>query len=153
MVLSTVQGIINAFDMSGRQGFLMEMVGDPADLSTAIALNSALTNVVRLLGPAIAGFVIAATSEGWCFLIVGISYGAVVVSPLAMQVGVSTRVHNKASMLVQMREGWDYVSQFRPVRTVLVLFAVVTLMGYPYMVLMPVFAAKVLQGDRIPWDI
>ncbi|MBT9332713.1 MFS transporter [Paracidobacterium acidisoli] len=146
LVLSIFQGMINAFDMPGRQAFMVQMVEDRNDLSNAIAINSSMVNIARLIGPSLAGLIIAASSEGWCFLIDGISYIAVIISLLLMRVKIAEVRRAATSMLVQMREGWDYVSTFTPVRTILLLFAVVSLMGMPYMVLMPVFAAQVLHG-------
>jgi MFS family permease len=146
LVLSGCQGLINAFDMPARQSFLLEMVRDRNDLSNAIAINSSMVNVARLIGPSIAGIIIAASSEGWCFLIDGVSYLAVIVSLLAMHVSVATATRHTQSMLSQLREGWEYVSTFAPVRTILLLFAVISLMGMPYTVLMPIFAAQVLHG-------
>jgi MFS family permease len=146
LALSAFQGVINAFDMPGRQAFMVQMVEDRADLSNAIAINSSMVNLARLLGPSLAGIVIAATSEGWCFLIDGVSYIAVIISLLLMRVHVAQARSAAASMLAQMREGWNYVSTFIPVRSILSLFALVSLMGMPYVVLMPVFAAQVLHG-------
>ena len=146
LVLSAFQGIINAFDMPGRQAFMVQMVEDRADLSNAIAINSSMVNLARLIGPSIAGIVIAATNEGWCFLIDGISYIAVIISLLLMRVHVAEIKRATASMFEQMREGWNYVATFIPVRSILLLFALVSLMGMPYVVLMPVFAAQVLHG-------
>jgi len=125
---------------------MVQMVDDRNDLSNAIAINSSMVNVARLIGPAIAGIVIAASSEGWCFLIDGISYSAVIVSLLLMRVHVAQIGRHAASMFEQLREGWSYVSTFTPVRTILTLFALVSLMGMPYTVLMPVFAGKILHG-------
>ena len=88
-MLSVFQGLINAFDMPGRQSFMVQMVEDRDDLSNAIAINSSMVNVARLVGPSLAGMVIAVTSEGWCFLIDGISYIAVIVSLLMMRVPVA----------------------------------------------------------------
>jgi len=146
LVLSVFQGLINAFDMPGRQSFMVQMVEDRNDLSNAIAINSSMVNVARLIGPSLAGLVIAVSSEGWCFLIDGISYIAVIISLLMMHVPAAALRRATASMFEQMREGWDYVSSFIPVRTILLLFALVSLMGMPYMVLMPIFAASVLHG-------
>jgi MFS family permease len=146
LILSVFQGLINAFDMPGRQAFMVQMVEDRADLSNAIAINSSMVNVARLVGPSLAGLLIAVSSEGWCFLIDGISYIAVIVSLLMMRVRIAAVRSKAASMLEQMREGWSYVSTFTPTRTILVLFALVSLMGMPYMVLMPVFAGQVLHG-------
>jgi MFS family permease len=122
------------------------MVEDRGDLSNAIAINSSMANGARLIGPAIAGLVIAAVGEGWCFLIDGVSYFAVIASLLMMRIK-PVDIRRKAnSMLEQMREGWDYVRTFRPIRTILLLFALLSLMGYSYAVLLPIFAGQVLHG-------
>jgi MFS family permease len=152
LALSVFQGLINAFDMPGRQSFLVQMVSpagvkpDKGDLGNAIALNSSIVNLARLVGPAIAGFIIAAVGEGWCFLIDGTSYIAVVASLLMMRLTRNTAERPTASMLGQLKEGWSYVTNFKPIRTILSLFALISLMGMPFMVLMPVFAAQVLHG-------
>jgi MFS family permease len=145
--LSAFQGLINAFDMPGRQSFLVQMVDDRNDLSNAIAINSSMANGARLIGPAIAGLVIGALGEGWCFLIDGISYFAVIASLLMMNIRPLNIVRHASSMLEQMREGWDYVRGFRPIRTILLIFALVSLMGWPYAVLLPIFAGQVLHGS------
>src|ERR1700729_4107762 len=139
IALTALQGLINAFDMPARQSFLVQMVEDRNDLSNAIAINSSMVNGARLIGPAIAGLVIAAVGEGWCFVIDGISYFAVIASLLMMSIKPLAVVHNAISKLEQMREGWEYVSTFRPIRTILLLFALLSLMGWPYTVLLPIF--------------
>jgi len=144
--LSVLQGMINAFDMPGRQSFMVQMVGDKADLGNAIAINSSMVNVARLIGPSLAGMVIAATNEAWCFLIDGISYMAVIASLLMMRIAASQARREVKSTLTELKEGWSYVTGFLPIRTILLLFAVVSLMGMPFVVLMPVFAANVLHG-------
>ena len=146
IALSTLQGIISAFDMPGRQSFLSQMVTDRNDLSNAIALNSSMVNGARLIGPAIAGLVIARFGEGWCFLIDGVSYFAVIASLLMMRVERLNTRRAASGMVDQIREGWDYVRGFRPIRTILLLFGIVSLMGWPYTVLLPIFAAKILHG-------
>jgi len=146
LALSVMQGIINAFDMPGRQSFMVQMVGDRADLGNAIAINSSMVNVARLIGPSLAGLLIAATSEGWCFLIDGISYVAVIVSLLMMRLDVRAVRRSATSTLHELKEGWSYASGFLPIRTILALFALVSLMGMPFVVLMPVFAVQVLKG-------
>lgn len=146
IALSAFQGIINAFDMPGRQSFLVQMVEDKQDLGNAIALNSSMVNMARLIGPALAGITIAAVGEGYCFAIDGFSYIAVVVSLLMMRVPASTIQRAAASMLHQLKEGWSYVTTFRPIRTILTLFALNSLMGMPFIVLMPIFASQVLHG-------
>jgi MFS family permease len=146
LTLSVMQGVINAFDMPGRQAFMVQMVGDRADLGNAIAINSSMVNVARLIGPSLAGMLIAVSSEGWCFLIDGISYIAVIASLLMMRLEAAAVRRAATSMLTELKEGWSYVAGFLPIRTILALFAVVSLMGMPFVVLMPIFAAKVLNG-------
>ncbi len=146
IALSAMQGLINAFDMPGRQSFLVQMVDDRADLGNAIAINSSMANGARLFGPAIAGLVIGAVGEGWCFFVDGVSYFAVIASLLAMRVDHAPPPRKTTTMLAEMREGWDYVRDFLPLRTILILFALVSLMGYPYSVLLPIFAGDVLHG-------
>lgn len=146
LVLSVCQGLINGFDVPARQSFMVQMVGGRADLGNAIALNSAMVNVARLLGPAMAGVTIAAVGEGDCFLIDGISYLAVIVSLVMMRVDPAPARKAAASMLVQLKEGWVYVSTFAPIRTVILMFVIISFMGVPYAVLMPVFATKILHG-------
>jgi MFS family permease len=144
--LSALQGLINAFDMPARQAFLVQMVEDRQDLGNAIALNSSMVNMARLVGPALAGLVIAAVGEGSCFAIDGFSYLAVIASLAMMRVTVAPAMRPARSMLEQLKEGWTYVSEFRPIRTILSLFALLSLMGMPFMVLMPIFASSVLHG-------
>jgi MFS family permease len=144
--LSMFQGLINAFDMPARQSFLVQMVNGREDLGNAIALNSTMVNAARLLGPALAGITIAAVGEGWCFMIDGLSYFAVIASLLAMHVAAQPVNKSTASMLAQLKEGWTYISNFAPIRTVLLLFVIISFMGIPYTVLMPVFATTVLHG-------
>jgi MFS family permease len=144
--LSAFQGLINAFDMPGRQAFLVQMVDDKQDLGNAIALNSSMVNLARLVGPALAGAVIAVSGEGFCFLIDGISYLAVIASLVMMRLEARSIKRTTDSMLVQLKEGWSYVSGFTPVRTILLLFAMVSLMGWPFTVLMPIFARDILKG-------
>jgi MFS family permease len=146
LILSGFQGLINAFDMPGRQAFLVQMVEDRQDLGNAIALNSSMVNMARLVGPSLAGVVIAAFGEGYCFLIDGLSYFAVIASLVIMRVEPLSGTRAVTSMMVQLKEGWAYVSGFAPVRTILLLFAVVSLMGMPFVVLMPIFASEVLHG-------
>jgi len=146
LALAVFQGIINAFDMPGRQAFMVQMVEDRADLGNAIAINSSMVNVARLIGPSLAGLVIAATNEGWCFLIDGVSYLAVIASLLMMKLNVTAMRRAATSTFHELKQGWSYVAGFVPIRTILLLFAAVSLMGMPFVVLMPIFAAKVLGG-------
>jgi MFS family permease len=144
--LGLAQGIINAFDMPARQAFVIQMVEDRSDLGNAIALNSSMVNTARLLGPSIAGVVIAAFGEGYCFLIDGFSYLAVIASLLAMRISAVQQTRTQKAILHQLREGWSYVTHFVPIRSILLLLALVSLVGMQYTVLMPIFAAQVLHG-------
>ncbi len=123
LCLSVMQGLINAFDMPGRQSFMIKMVEGKADLSNAIAINLSMVNVARLIGPSLAGLIIAASNEGWCFTIDGVSYIAVIVSLLAMRIPPGEDQRESGSLAAQMREGWAYVSASVPIRTILLLFA------------------------------
>jgi MFS family permease len=144
--LCAAQGVINAFDMPGRQAFVIEMLEDRRDLSNAIAINSSMVNATRLIGPALAGILIAVTNEGWCFLIDGCSFIAVIVSLSLMRLRVSTVMRIPTSTLSELKVGWIYVWESMPIRTILLLFALISVMGMPFVVLMPIFAVQVLHG-------
>lgn len=144
--LSLFQGLINAFDMPARQAFVVQMVEDRRDLGNAIALNSSMVNMARLIGPSVAGMVIAAVGEGYCFLIDGISYLAVIASLLLMNITALPKSRAARSTFAELRDGWNYVSGFAPIRSILLLLGLISLMGMPYTVLMPIFAGKILGG-------
>jgi MFS family permease len=146
IVLSIVLGIINAFDMPTRQSFTLEMVEDKQDLSNAIALNSTMVNAARLLGPSAAGILIAAVGEGICFLINAISFVAVIISLLLMKIEQKNIEQRQLKIWQELKEGFQYAAGFAPIRDVLLIFALVNLVGMPYVVLMPVFAEGVLHG-------
>lgn len=147
IALSILQGLINAFDMPARQAFVVEMVDKREDLANAIALNSSMVNAARLLGPSIGGVIIAAVGEGWCFMIDAISYLAVIASLVAMTITPrKIKVTQDANIFHELREGWTYASRFGPIRNVLLLLALVSLVGMPYTVLMPIFANDILHG-------
>jgi MFS family permease len=147
LVLQVAQGIINAFDTPARQAFVIEMVEQREELPNAIALNSSMVTGSRIIGPTIGGILIAAVGEGWCFMVDAISYLAVIASLLAMRLAAeSARRGRRTSAIEELREGVRYVSGFAPARTVLLLLALVSTMGMPYMVLMPAVASGVLHG-------
>ena len=144
--LTLMQGLINAFDMPARQAFVIEMIDDRGDLSNAIALNSSMVNGARLLGPAIGGIVIAAVGEGLCFLIDGISYIAVIISLLLMMVRPRPARVSQKRVFEELAEGWRYVSESQAILWILGMLALVSLIGMPYQVLMPIMAGTVLRG-------
>ena len=146
VALSVLQGIVNAFDMPARQALVVEMVEDRADLPNAIALNSSMVNAARLLGPSIAGVLIASVGEGYCFLVDAVSYLAVIASLLLMRLPARDVAPRTARVLADFKEGFFYAAESRAIRSVLLLLAVVSLMGTPYTVLLPVIAKQVLGG-------
>jgi MFS family permease len=145
--LSIVLGCINAFDVPARQSFVIDMVGKKEDLGNAIALNSLMFNIARLIGPSVAGILLAITSEGVCFLINAISYIFVVISLLMMQLDISEVRKKKSEILKELKEGLNYTFGFAPIKHLLLLLGLVSLSGMSYSVLMPVFARDVLHGD------
>ena len=147
LALAAFQGLINAFDTPARQAMVVELIDDRADLSNAIALNSTLVNGARLVGPSIAGALIVAVGEGWCFTVDAISYVAVIASLLAMRLAPRPRPPRTTRVWAELRAGFAYARAFAPIRALLLLLAMVSLTGVPYMVLMPVFAADVLGGQ------
>jgi len=144
--LALLQGLINAFDMPARQAFVIEMIEDRADLGNAIALNSSMVNGAKLVGPAIAGVLVAVAGVGVCFLIDGISYIAVIASLMAMRVAPAKPRAAAKSAVQELAEGWRYVAGSPAIRSILILLAVVSVTGMPYTVLMPVVAVDLLHG-------
>jgi MFS family permease len=143
-VLAALLGVVNAFDIPGRQSFLVDMVGKE-DLMNAIALNSSMFNGARVIGPAIAGILVARIGEGWCFAANAISYIAVIVGLLLMKVQSPPRA-SKQSPIEDIIEGFRWVNQTKVIRALLLLIGLVSLVGMPYTVLMPVFADQILHG-------
>jgi MFS family permease len=144
-VLATCLGIVNAFDIPARQSFIVEMVGRE-DLTNAIALNSSMVNGARVVGPAVAGLLVAAVGEGWCFLLNGISYLAVIAGLLMMQVPERSRHHARRSAWRDTVEGFRFVAKTGPIHSVLMLLGLLSFAGMPYSVLMPVFAESILNA-------
>jgi MFS family permease len=143
--LSALLGLANAFDIPTRQAFVVEMV-EREDLVNAIALNSSMVNGARVVGPAVAGLVVAAVGEGWCFLLNGLSYAAVIGALLRMHIGPRKILHSASSAWESIVEGFVYSWSTAPVRALLLLLGLVSLMGMPYTVLMPIVADQILQG-------
>jgi MFS family permease len=146
MFLSVFLGVINAFDVSARQSFVVELVEHRDDMSNAIALNSSMFNGARLVGPSVAGLVIAAVGEGMCFLFNAISYLAVIGSLLAMRLQPVPQKPKQTRVLESLQEGFRYAFGFAPIRSIILLIAMLSLFGMPFSVLMPVFARDVLGG-------
>jgi MFS family permease len=146
ILLSLAQGVTNAFDMPTRQAFLVEMVNRKEDLPNAIALNSSLVNGARLVGPSLAGVLIAVAGEAWCFLVDAVSYLAVIAALLAMDIPSRARPSRPTPVWQGLREGFRYAFGFAPIRTLLLLLGLVSFAGMPYTVLLPIFAVDILHG-------
>ena len=145
--LSLLLGLINAFDIPMRQSFVVEMVDNREDLGNAIALNSSLVNAGRLIGPAIGGILVASVGEGICFVLNSLSYLAVIVALTAMRIADRSKLPRHARHLLhELQDGAAYTFSFGPIRSILILVAVISLLGMPYSVLVPVFAREVLHG-------
>ena len=146
IVLNVFIGMVNGFDIPARQSFVIEMIEDRNDLSNAIALNSSMFNAARLAGPSIAGIIIAIFGEGICFLLNGVSYIAVIISLLAMHINYVKHPYKEKHILQDLKAGFNYSWGFIPIRTILFMLALMSLVGMPYTVLMPVFARQILKG-------
>lgn len=147
IVLSVFLGLINSFDMPTRQAFVISMIEDRNDLSNAIALNSTMFNSARMVGPAVAGLLIAAVGTGWCFLINGVSFIAVLGALAAMSVQEQAPNHAPGpNIFTELKEGFTYTFGFPPIRSIILLLGLVSLLSMPYAVLLPVFATKILHG-------
>jgi len=144
-VLAALLGIVNAFDIPGRQSFLVDMVGKE-DLMNAIALNSSMFNGARVVGPAVAGILVAKIGEGWCFFANGVSYIAVIIGLFMMRVQPRKIAPIAGSPLQHILDAFQWVRSTTPIRALLLLLGLVSLVAMPYTVLMPVFADKVLHG-------
>ena len=142
-VLAAGLGVVNAFDIPGRQSFLVDMVGKE-DLMNAIALNSSMFNGARVIGPAVAGVLVARLGEGWCFFANGVSYIAVIIGLLMMDVQVPARASSKPPW-EHLVEGFQFVERTAPIRALLLLLGLVSAVGMPYTVLMPIFADQILH--------
>lgn len=148
VILAISLGCINSFDVPARQSFMIEMVEDKEDLGNAIALNSTMVNGARLIGPSIAGVLIATMGEGPCFLINGLSYLVVIASLLSMKIVPRVIVKRPGvSFVKDLREGFSYTFGFAPIRSIILLLAVISLTGLPYSVLMPAYVREILHGD------
>lgn len=146
VALAFFSGMINAFDAPARQSFVVDMIEQKNDLGNAIALNSAIFNGSRLIGPSLAGLIITAAGEGICFLINGLSYVAIIYALMAMRIHSREHGVHNTHVLQELKEGFSYVCNHFPIRSLLILVALVSLVGMPYVVLMPIFAKEILGG-------
>jgi MFS family permease len=146
IVLSIILGTVNAVDVPVRQSFVIDMVENKNDLGNAIALNSFMFNGARLVGPSIAGLLIAYVGEGVCFLVNGISFFAIILALMAMRTTQKVRQQSSDAVLHELKEGFQYAAGFAPIRYIILLVGLLSLLSMPYIVLMPVFARDILHG-------
>ena len=146
VVLSAILGCVNAFDVPARHSFVIDMVEKKEDLGNAIALNSLMFNGARLIGPSIAGIMLASTSEGICFMLNAVSYIFVIISLLMMRLQLKENKGKEKQILSELRDGFRYTFGFPPIKHLIILLSISSLMGMSYSVLMPVFAKEILHG-------
>jgi MFS family permease len=147
MVLSVVWGIFNSFDVPSRQSLVIDLVEKKEDIGNAIALNSIMFNGARLIGPSVAGLLLATVGEGICFLANAVSYLFVIGSLLLMKVNKGKQKRKDGAMISELKDGFSYAFGFPPIKHIIILLAIVSVMSMPYAVLMPVFAKEILHGD------
>lgn len=147
ILLNIYQGLVNSFDIPARQAFLPLMISHPGDLANGVALNSTLFHMARLIGPTLAGLLVALVGEGGCFLADAVSYIGVLMALMAMRMErLAPSKAPKERMGRSIMEGWRYAYRYEPIRTVLTLVAAVSFLGLPYNVLLPVYAREILNG-------
>jgi MFS family permease len=145
--LSIFIGLVNGFDMPGRQAFFVDMIDAKDDLGNAIALNSSMFNGARLVGPSIAGVLIAFVGEGMCFFLNGVTFLAVIAALFAMKITPkNAQAPTRSDVMQELRDGFSYTFGFAPIRSVILLLGLISFMGLPYAVLMPIFAKNILHG-------
>jgi MFS family permease len=142
--LASLLGTVNALDIPTRQAFAVDMVGKE-DVINAIALNSTMFNGARIIGPAIAGVLLETIGEGWCFFVNAVSYTAVITGLLLMKISVQPHSRSRGSAFASIVEGFHYVAHTRPIRALLLMLGLFSLLAMPYIVLMPIFADKILH--------
>jgi len=151
--LSVVLGIINAFDVPARQSLVYEMVNDKADLPNALALNSSMVNLSRIIGPGIAGLVLESVGNGACFMLNALSFVAVIVSLLMMRLPAYTRKERTKNVFGELNEGWAYLKRTPSISFVLIMLALISLMVLPFSTLIPYYAKDVFHGTASTFGV
>jgi len=144
--LSLFQGLINAFDAPARQAFVYDLIEDKSDLGNAIALNSIMFNSARLVGPSLAAFIIYKAGESACFFLNALSYIAILFALSLMKINSKPKITKKENVFANLKEGFVYSYNFYPIKSVLMLVSIISVMGMSYVVLLPVFARDILKG-------
>ncbi len=153
LTLSVVLGIINAFDVPARQSLVYQMVDDKEDLPNALALNSSMVNLSRIIGPAIAGIVLETLGDGVCFLLNALSFVAVIVSLLLMKLPEYVKVQHNKNVFGELKEGWAYIKRTPSIAFILIMLALISLMVLPYNTLIPYYAKDVFKGTASTFGV
>jgi MFS family permease len=153
LALGVVLGSINAFDVPARQSLVYEMVDDKEHLPNALALNSTMVNLARLIGPAIAGFVLHKLSYGLCFVLNSFSFVAVIVSLLRMKLSPYVRAPRKKNVFGEFREGWQYLLHTPAISRVILMLAAMSLFVIPFSTLLPIYAKEIFHGNAATFGL
>ncbi|MBN2161141.1 MAG: MFS transporter [Spirochaetes bacterium] len=151
IALNLILGMVNAFEMPTRQAFVIQMIDDRSDLGNAIALNSSLFNASRLVGPAIAGLLVAAAGEGVCFAVNSVSYGGAIAAFAFMRIPRRASKRPRTGIFTELGEGIAYVARFTPIRDLIAIVGLTSLVAMAFPVLLPVFAGSILQGGSLTY--
>lgn len=145
--LNFLLGVLNSMDMPARHALVTEIVTDKNDVGNAVALNSLIFNSTRLIGPCIAGLLVAFSGEGICFIINTFSFLAIVICLLKMKIPEKIRLHHDKGIIEELKDGFIYVFSHKTIRTIIFLLALLSFLGIPYQTLLPAFVKEILRGD------
>jgi MFS family permease len=151
--MGVLLGMVNAFDVPARQSLVYEMVDDKEHLPNALALNSTMVNLARIIGPAIAGFVLHKFSYGWCFVLNSLSFVAVIISLLRMKLTPYERKPHKANALGDFREGWKYLVRTPAISRPILMLAGMSLFVIPFSTLLPIYAKVIFHGNAATFGL
>ena len=153
LALSSILGVINAFDVPARQSLVNEMVDDKKYLPNALALNSSMVNLSRLIGPAIAGLILEKFGDIFCFGLNALSFVAVIASILMMRLPSLQKKNDKKNILQDIKDGWNYLKQTKSIRFIIIMLALVSLFVLPFSTLIPVYAKDIFKGSASTFGI
>jgi len=153
LALSSILGVINAFDVPARQSLVNEMVDDKKYLPNALALNSSMVNLSRLIGPAIAGLILEKFGDVFCFGLNALSFVAVIASILMMRLPSLQKTHDEKNILQDIKDGWNYLKQTKSIRFIIIMLALVSLFVLPFSTLIPVYAKDIFKGSASTFGI
>lgn len=151
--LGVVLGIINAFDVPARQAMVYDMVDDKENLANALALNSSMVNLARLVGPAVAGFILHKFGDGWCFALNTASFIAVIASLLRMKLPPYEKKIRTQNVFGDLKEGWQYLRNTPSIARVILMLAAMSLFVIPYSTILPIYAKDIFHGNAATFGV